>query len=601
MIRYAIFAIIFAATCGAVYLGGISGAATYERMTEDRIRHGLSIIGIDWVQVQADGTRVELRGRAPSVDAQALALQTAMATAPFAHVVDFSSATLTPLPPREPIMLELHRDPEGLTLTGRLYGSRMKEAFIGKLGKVLPGTPIHDLSGDNAERPPKSWGAELDLALLAVDSLSDAFLAVEPGRVRVDGVVPDQSAKDSFSAQLLALAGPEIALDLNLRVPPRAIAPFEFIAEKDAKGIQVVKCAARNEAERDRLTALLKQAGVAEQGRSCAYGLGGPEGNWAGVIEAGIATLSGLPSGRFSVAYNDVTLTGRSPTTAQEFATAIEALEASLDPSFALSHTLLDVDGREETPVTAYWLKITIARKNVRLEGRMPSEAEREALAIYGKALFAGYGLENQIQLSGNPAPRDWQIAAQQVLQSLSALGDGQAEVSDRRLRIEGKLEDPIEAGVLHRELAAALPDFDVSTQFTVDLPRSIADLPMSGPACLAEMNRILVSEPVAFATGEAKIESASGAMLDRLAESFQRCERVEISIAGFTDSQGAEDYNQRLSQSRAEAVMDALIARGIPHSLMVATGKGETDPIASNETPEGRAMNRRIEIHAGG
>ena len=69
------------------------------------------------------------------------------------------------------------------------------------------------------------------------------------------------------------------------------------------------------------------------------------------------------------------------------------------------------------------------------------------------------------------------------------------------------------------------------------------------------------------------------------------------MEIGGHTDSQGRESTNQRLSQGRAEAVLDALHARGVPLSRMVAQGYGESRPIADNGDEAGRAANRRIEF----
>ncbi|MBY8976335.1 OmpA family protein [Rhodobacteraceae bacterium NNCM2] len=601
MIRYAVFATGLLLTCGAIYEGGRRGAETYERMVVDRIRQGLSAIDIDWVRLSADGNRVELRGRAPSVEAQSLALQTAIATAPFAHVVDYSSATLTPVPPRDPIRLEIHKEPTGLTLMGRLSGSQMKESFIRDLSESLPGTPIHDLSGENAARPPRLWGAELQLAILATGSLSEAFLTVEPGKILIDGVVSDQSMRDALTRELLALAGPDIALSLDLRVPPRAIAPFEFVIRKTFRGLRVEKCAARNLAERDRITALVRSVGADEPGRSCPYGLGGPSGDWVGVIEAGIDALGTLPSARMSIAYNEISLEGFQPTQSDQLEAAAEKLGEAFDGAFSVRTRLDQNSGIAATPKSGYWLRIAAAPDQVGIQGRMPGEAERDALDLYARALFAGSRVDLAITLVDAPAPPNWQFSAQAALDALATLDFGEAEISAGRLDLEGQMDNPADAGILHRDLLSVLPGFDVTTRLSIDLPEAVARLPLSGEACLAQMNRIIAEQPVEFATGEAQIEEASNKMLDRLAETFSRCDQISISIAGFTDSQGAEDYNQRLSQSRAEAVMDALIARGVHHARLTAKGMGEADPVASNETPEGRAMNRRIEIHAGG
>ena len=601
MIRYVTFVIVLVLTGGLVYEGGLRGAQTYERMLTERVRHGLTVIDIDWVRLRADGRRIELHGRAPSIEAQKLALETAIATAPLAHIVDYSSATLTPPPKRDPILIEVLRDPDGITITGRLYGDAMKRRFVRRLEEVMPGSKIHDFTGVNAAQPTANWGSELELATLAVASLSDAYLSIAPGQIKIDGVVPDQAARDAFNNDLLSLAGPDIALDLNLRVPPRAIAPFEFSILKTFGGLRMERCAARSSDERARIATMLKSNGATEHGRSCVHGLGGPEGDWVGTIEAGLDALAKVPTGRFSVAYHEVRFEALQPTDPAEFDEVTETLRAALPEPFELQSRQVSLGSTDAVPRNGFWLKIFAEPDKLRFEGRMPGTAERSALILFAQALFSRIEVEDRLEVIDAVAPPDWQYAAQSAVEVLQVLEQGRAEISAGRLSVEGQMLNPADAGALHRDLAFVLPGFEISTAFEVDLARAIASLPLTPAACLAQMNAQLRRSPIAFATGNAAIEGESAAVLDELATMLTDCANVSIEIEGHTDSQGAEDYNKQLSQIRAEAVMDALISRGIAHGRMTAAGMGEAAPLASNATPEGRAENRRIEFRLGG
>jgi outer membrane protein OmpA-like peptidoglycan-associated protein len=101
----------------------------------------------------------------------------------------------------------------------------------------------------------------------------------------------------------------------------------------------------------------------------------------------------------------------------------------------------------------------------------------------------------------------------------------------------------------------------------------------------------------VLFATGQAEILPTGRERLMTLAEVIRDTENQTGIIEGHTDSRGADDYNMRLSRRRAEAVRDFLVAQGVPGSRLQAVGLGEAMPIASNDTPEGRANNRRVEV----
>jgi outer membrane protein OmpA-like peptidoglycan-associated protein len=69
------------------------------------------------------------------------------------------------------------------------------------------------------------------------------------------------------------------------------------------------------------------------------------------------------------------------------------------------------------------------------------------------------------------------------------------------------------------------------------------------------------------------------------------------MDVEGYTDSVGGDDYNQRLSEQRGEAVRDYLTREGMPASSVTAKGFGKTEPVASNDTAAGRQQNRRVEI----
>src|SRR3989344_1251405 len=95
-----------------------------------------------------------------------------------------------------------------------------------------------------------------------------------------------------------------------------------------------------------------------------------------------------------------------------------------------------------------------------------------------------------------------------------------------------------------------------------------------------------------------AKANSAqAGPRLDKLANFLKQFPDRKLLIEGYTDSVGSDSYNQDLSDRRAQAVRDALVQRGVDTSRITARGYGKAHPVADNASPEGRAMNRRVEI----
>lgn len=99
------------------------------------------------------------------------------------------------------------------------------------------------------------------------------------------------------------------------------------------------------------------------------------------------------------------------------------------------------------------------------------------------------------------------------------------------------------------------------------------------------------------FESGKNIIKSSSFPSLNELAEYLIKIPALELTLEGHTDSQGDEDYNLKLSQSRANAVKLYLSQKGIEQNRMKAKGFGETKPIANNNTKQGREKNRRVEF----
>jgi OOP family OmpA-OmpF porin len=99
----------------------------------------------------------------------------------------------------------------------------------------------------------------------------------------------------------------------------------------------------------------------------------------------------------------------------------------------------------------------------------------------------------------------------------------------------------------------------------------------------------------VRFENDSARLSWESSSILDPVAVSLREHPRLRVEVQGHTDAVGSAPYNLKLSQARAEAVRDYLVAHGVPATELTAKGYGKTEPIADNKTADGRARNRRV------
>jgi outer membrane protein OmpA-like peptidoglycan-associated protein len=111
------------------------------------------------------------------------------------------------------------------------------------------------------------------------------------------------------------------------------------------------------------------------------------------------------------------------------------------------------------------------------------------------------------------------------------------------------------------------------------------------------ETMRVALASDTLFDSGSAKLQPGAQDKLREVSRVFMRYPRTRLEIVGHTDSRGSEASNESLSQRRAAAVRTALTSEGVEAGRITVRAEGETRPVATNDTPEGRAQNRRVEI----
>ncbi|WP_374517074.1 OmpA family protein [Brevundimonas sp.] len=125
------------------------------------------------------------------------------------------------------------------------------------------------------------------------------------------------------------------------------------------------------------------------------------------------------------------------------------------------------------------------------------------------------------------------------------------------------------------------------------------AELSGTGVGVARQGDNLVLRMPadVSFATNQATIDPRFYATLDDVAAVLNRYDQSIVDVIGHADSDGAEDYNLDLSRRRASSVAQYLVSRNVLADRLFVDGRGESAPIASNATAEGKAMNRRVEI----
>jgi OOP family OmpA-OmpF porin len=195
-----------------------------------------------------------------------------------------------------------------------------------------------------------------------------------------------------------------------------------------------------------------------------------------------------------------------------------------------------------------------------------------------------------------------WQINSGAVIAAIDTL---KADYGDRLCVHTIKVGDADEGG----DLAAALAGVN-SCGSSVDAGSLASSAAMAGyvtdvllaPATVVKYEKNTLSASALFDHDKSNLKDEGKAALHALDESIKAkgASVVDINVIGHTDSDGTEEYNQTLSIRRADAVRDYMVSEGVDAAIIDVSGEGELNPIASNATKEGRAENRRVDIHVG-
>jgi OOP family OmpA-OmpF porin len=227
------------------------------------------------------------------------------------------------------------------------------------------------------------------------------------------------------------------------------------------------------------------------------------------------------------------------------------------------------------------------------LTGYVPDNNVHAAVAAAAARKFFSEKVVDNLKASVG-APSGFAAAVVPALGALSRLSTGTLVVSDREVKLSGDAFFDAAAA----QIRSGLPkEFPQGFQLKADISVKPAVAPVDATVCQQLFSELLAKGKISFESGRASIDPDSAGLLDRLTETALRCPTADIEIAGHTDADGEDAFNQALSEKRAQAVMDYLVKAGLPASRFTATGYGSTQPVASNDTDEGKAQNRRIDF----
>ena len=219
--------------------------------------------------------------------------------------------------------------------------------------------------------------------------------------------------------------------------------------------------------------------------------------------------------------------------------------------------------------------------------GTVPDEATKAAVLAKLRELYGPERVVDQIAIGPVVMPANWNGYVQKLITpDLRQISRGQLTIDGNNVSLRGEV-----ANEALRQRIASNVATNLNPTYTVNNGLRIA------AAEQALLDNTLANRTVEFDSGKATLTPAGRAILDEMVAAMLKLKGRRIEIIGHTDSAGLRASNVSLSQARAATVKSYLAAHGIAEDYLTASGQGPDRPIASNDTVEGRARNRRIEF----
>ncbi len=587
--------IVFVAAAALSIATATIAVSVVESRSEQAVRSALALEGQSWANVRADGLMLHMSGMAETEALRFRALSAAGTIVDAARILDEMEVRPAAELRAPDFSVEVLRNDDGVSLIGLIPIEEDRDAVVTRLTELAGSGRVSDML-ETADYPePQGWDAALDFGLEALEKLPRSKISIQPNRVTITAITSSAAERSRLESELNRATPPGLRLTLDLSAPRPVITPFTLRFLIDSGGARFDACSADTDTARNRILAAAVAAGMQGQA-SCTIGLGVPSPRWTEAVEEGIAALAELGAGSITYSDADVSLIAADTVSQADFDRVVGELENGLPDAFSLTSVLTEKPDATNQGPPEFTARLT-EEGALQMRGRLTDEAVRTVVESFAAANFGTGRVQDLTRLDAE-LPKGWPVRVLAALEALAELAEGSAMVQPDLVRISGKTGNADANAEIARLLAEKLGDgakFEISVTYEEALD-PVAGLP-TPEECVGRINTILAANKITFAPGSADIEGSSLATLDDIAEVMKDCSDVKMEIGAHSDSQGREEMNLRLSQGRADAVLNGLLARRVLTGNLTAVGYGETRPIADNETEEGREANRRIEF----
>jgi len=589
------FGITFITAAALCVFAAWISAHVIEDTSRKAVIRELQLKGLDWADVDTNGLQVLLSGVSPTEATRFQALTAAGSVVDATRIIDqmLVEDAADIAPPH--FSIEILRNDSGLSLIGLIPAEADRQGFLESIAAATNEAPLTDLM-EQADYPmPDTWNSVMRYAITILEILPRTKISMDAARVEITALAESTDHKQNVESSLAQSAPDDIRLAMNISAPRPVITPFtlRFLIEDGRPSFDA--CSADTEKARSRILSAAASAGL-EGKADCTIGLGSPSVQWDKAAALSIVALKKLGDGSLTMSDGEIAIAVKPGVDEQNFDVVIGQLENTLPDEFRLKAVLPPALEGEEIAQPEFVATLS-PEGLVRMSGRIDSDLSRETVTSFAQARFDSASVTMTARVA-EELPSEWPLRVLSGIEALSYMTNGVVRVTPQDLTISGNSHDATAISNISQFLTDKL---GAEEQFTIDIDTIVKVEPTAKSRapqeCEADIAQILSGKKITFDPGSANIGNDGVKVVDEISDILTHCGEIEMEISGHTDSQGGEEMNQNLSRQRALAVLRQLQTNLDLEAKLSAVGYGEAQPIADNDSEEGREVNRRIEF----
>ncbi len=567
-----------------------------EERSKKHLKTVLSEAGYSWAEIETDGLQIFIYGNAPKESERIGAIKLVRSLVAPQRLIDNISSIESTEENQKDINLKILKSIGKVFVIGSFPEGTDPLDFEAMLKKRLSSNEEYRIIFDQTDLTPTvNWEVTISYALSLVDVIEIGKIETDGKRLFLEGIARNNLNDENLVANIESRAPLNLPVEILFHQPRELISPFTFQIDVKNGLLEYSNCVVADETSKLQIAELAEKLNATAL-QECLVGLGEPSPKWTEALKKAFSISAQLVNAKVVFDNLNISIIFDHSFSEKAYDKIINSISNTFPSEFVLS--LVKLSNNDSNDVSSNKVVATLSPEGLlKIIGPIGEGFDEELVSNFAKARFGSEYASTSLYNVGS-LPPDWGFRIIAGLEGLKELKNGILEVTPNLIEIRGTTYKKFSSAKITKLIGNKI-GYNQRLSLEIDyveMPKP-EDNSLTASQCVAQITEVLEVRKIKFEPGSDRVDLAGQEILDDIAKILFNCGDISLEIGGHTDSQGRQQMNLNLSQARANAVLFELQRRRILTNNIVAKGYGESEPIASNETEQGREKNRRIEF----